>query len=167
MRNLKSNLLIGFLFVTILGTLSHFLYEWSGHNSLVGLFTPMNESTWEHMKLLFFPMLLYIPIASHFLKSNYPDIANALAIGLLAGTLFIPVFFYTYSGILGFTVMPLDIASFYVSVLISFLTAYRLALANNSLNNRIFIFVFILALCFIFFTYTPPGLAIFKNPPVT
>ena len=49
----------GIVFTSILGTLAHFIYEWSNENFLVGLFTPVSESTWEHMKLLFFPMLLY------------------------------------------------------------------------------------------------------------
>lgn len=42
----------------ILGTLNHFLYDWSGKNPVIALFTPVNESVWEHMKLLFFPFLL-------------------------------------------------------------------------------------------------------------
>ena len=41
----------------ILGTLLHFLYEWTGYNYLVGFISPVNESTWEHLKLLFFPVL--------------------------------------------------------------------------------------------------------------
>ncbi len=56
--------LSGILFTSILGTLSHFLYGWSGSRVLVGLFAPVNESVWEHMKLLFFPMLLYFVFES-------------------------------------------------------------------------------------------------------
>ena len=40
------------------GTLFHFIYEWSGFHPLAGLFAPVNESTWEHLKMLFFPVLL-------------------------------------------------------------------------------------------------------------
>lgn len=47
--------IVGILFVSVLGVLMHFVYEWSGSNRFVGLFAPINESTWEHMKLLFFP----------------------------------------------------------------------------------------------------------------
>ena len=42
------------LSVSLLGTLLHFTYRWSGRNPLIA---PVNESVWEHMKLLFFPML--------------------------------------------------------------------------------------------------------------
>lgn len=59
MKHLRHCTIIGIIFVMLTGTLSHFLYDWSGQNPVVGLFTPVNESIWEHMKLLFFPMLLY------------------------------------------------------------------------------------------------------------
>ena len=51
--------LAGFLTVSALGTLAHFAYEWSGKQLLAGAFCAVNESTWEHMKLLFFPALLF------------------------------------------------------------------------------------------------------------
>lgn len=55
MNHLKRDTIIGILFVLITGSVSHFLYDWTGKNPVVGLFTPANESIWEHMKLLFFP----------------------------------------------------------------------------------------------------------------
>lgn len=58
-KKLLAFIIIGVLVTSVLGTLFHFTYDWSGQNFLVGLFTPVSESTWEHMKLLFFPMLLY------------------------------------------------------------------------------------------------------------
>ena len=51
--------LAGFLFTGALGVLPHFLYEWSGGNTLAAAFSAVNESTWEHMKLLFFPMFVF------------------------------------------------------------------------------------------------------------
>ena len=44
------------LAVAILGSLNHFLYDWTGGSSLAALFCPINESPWEHLKLLFFPV---------------------------------------------------------------------------------------------------------------
>ena len=52
MRTLKTNLIVGFIFVSILGTLWHFVYEWSGDFRLLGFIAPINESTFEHMKLI-------------------------------------------------------------------------------------------------------------------
>ena len=90
----------GILCVSILGTLLHFTYRWSGRNPLIGLIAPVNESVWEHMKLLFFPMLL-------FGLWNLKGVTDACRIsafhaGLLMGTLLIPVLFYAYTSVLGY-----------------------------------------------------------------
>ncbi len=163
MSKLKINVIIGFFFVSILGTLAHFLYKWTGNNPIVGLVTPINESTWEHMKLLFFPMLLYFPTANYFLKDKYPYIANAFAYGILAGTLFIPIFFYTYSGILGNTIMAVDIASFYIAVAFGFYISYRLAKKKVPLGTLGLSLLIVCTFLFAYFTYKPLEFGIFQD----
>ena len=101
MNPLKSNIIKGILFVSIAGTLAHFVYEWSNNNYILGFFFPVNESTWEHMKLFFFPMLLFSVWMNQKFKEEYPCVTGALLAGTLLGTFLIPVLFYTYSGILG------------------------------------------------------------------
>ena len=60
--------IIGFVFVSVIGTLAHFVFEWSGNNTVVGLFCPINESPWEHLKLIFFPGTITImPSFSNFM----------------------------------------------------------------------------------------------------
>mgnify|MGYP000553216987 CR=1 FL=1 len=67
MKNrLKKSEIFGAIFVMVLGTLMHFFHDWSGKNPIVALFAPYNESTWEHLKLLFslfdlfaFPICVY------------------------------------------------------------------------------------------------------------
>ena len=51
--------LIGFVTTVICGVLLHFLYEWSGESIWVAPISAVNESTWEHMKLLFIPMFIF------------------------------------------------------------------------------------------------------------
>lgn len=46
------------VFAIILGTILHFTYEWSGNNAFIGAFSSINESTWEHLKLAFYPMII-------------------------------------------------------------------------------------------------------------
>ena len=120
MNPLKSNIIKGILFVSIAGTLAHFVYEWSNNNYILGFFFPVNESTWEHMKLFFFPMLLFSVWMNQKLKEEYPCVTGALLAGTLLGTFLIPVLFYTYSGILGKNVPVLDIATFFISVIAAF-----------------------------------------------
>lgn len=164
---LKKYTAAGVLFTAILGTLMHFLYQWSGENPVLALFVPVNESTWEHMKMLFFPMLLFCIAESLLLWKKYPDLFYAGAAGILAGLLLIPTIFYTYSGILGRTCTILDILLFYASVLGGFLVRGRLARRKRRPGVSRWLLIAAVAaltLGFLVFTRNPPGLGIFKDP---
>lgn len=162
-KTLKRNCIIGTLFVIITGTLAHFVYDWSGQNYIAGLFFPVSESTWEHMKLCFFPMLLYSLYMNRTLKDTNPCITSALPAGILAGTFAIPVLFYAYTGILGRNFLPLDIGVFVISVLLAFLAVYKLTLSCKAgrFTAVLRLAVAVLGLCFLWFTYHPPGIGIF------
>ena len=166
MKRLKYYILGGILFVLVFGTLSHFVYEWSGNNTFLGLFFPVNESTWEHMKLVFFPMLVYGIFMKQRLQQEYPCILSALPAGILTGSLLIPVIFYTYSGIIGQNFLPADIAVFIISVLLAFLVIYQLTLSCSYffVSAILWTVVFLFTLCFFIFTYTPPDIGLFINP---
>ncbi len=101
MNTCKRDIVIGIFFVLITGTLAHFLYEWTGKNFIAGLFTPVNESIWEHMKLIFFPMLAYAIYMIRKLQTDNPSLAPALCLGILCGTAAIPICFYAYTNIIG------------------------------------------------------------------
>lgn len=73
-QSFKVFTVIGILFTMILGSLSHFFYGWSGDFFLVGLFSPVNESVWEHLKLLFFPALLFMLTERRLLSYRCPDL---------------------------------------------------------------------------------------------
>lgn len=165
-KKLKLYIFLGIIFVSITGTLSHFFYEWSGYNKIIALFSPVNESTWEHIKLLFFPMLIYTIFISIKLRSEYPCILSAMLFGNILGCILIPVIFYTYTGILGFNLTFLDIADFYISVIISFFTACRLSISckYQKYAPALKFIIIILAVMFIAFTISPPNIALFKSP---
>lgn len=166
MNHLKKYTITGIVFVIIAGTISHFIYEWSGNNFILGFFFPVNESTWEHMKLCFFPMLLYSLYMNKKIKDKYPGVTSALLFGILLGTACIPAIFYTYSGILGKNCLPFDIAAFVLSVLIAFAAVLRLALSCKMSHCTVLLKLLVVtaAICFFIFTYCPPDLGIFWNP---
>lgn len=166
LNKLKIYIIAGTLFVLALGTFSHFFYEWSNNNFIVGLFSPVNESIWEHMKLVFFPMLLYALAVIPRLNKSYPCIISAFSAGILLGTLLIPVIFYTYTGILGYHLPALDIGTFIFSVIISFLSVYWLA-SNCRMQKHTFLLcavICFLAISFMIFTCCPPEIALFADP---
>lgn len=166
MNKLKCYTIAGIVFVLIAGTVSHFVYEWSGNQPAVGLFFPVNESVWEHMKLLFFPMLFYTLAVKKRLCSDCPCGASALSAGLLTGTFMIPGLFYIYSGILGRNTLPLDIAVFAVSIAAAFAAVYRLSLSccARKKERLLKFLVLLLTLCFWLFTYFPPQIGLFATP---
>ena len=166
MNKLKCYTIAGIIFVLVTGTLAHFLYDWTGNNAVAGLFTPVSESVWEHMKLLFFPMLLYSFFMVYQLKEEYPCIVSSLCFGILAGTFSIPVLFYAYTFLLGTDVFILDIAVFILSTIIAFRLSYSLALSCTRKPYTLLLcaLVSVLFLCFMVFTSHPPDHKLFKDP---
>ena len=156
------------IFTWVVGTLLHFTYEWSGENIAVGIFSAVNESTWEHLKLTFFPMLLFSIIEGIFLYKSSNNYIEAKTIGIFLSIFLIVTIFYTYTGILGTNFAFIDILTFLVSVLASEYVSYRLLVTKKQSNIitkvlSIAIIIFLLV-CFIRFTFTPPKVQLFKDP---
>ena len=166
MKGLKSNIIAGIVFVSALGTLFQFLYEWSGNNFFIGFFTSVNESVWEHTKLLFFPMLIYSFYLKYKLGKDYPAVNNAMCSGASSGILLIIVLYYTYSGIVGFHASFIDISIFYISVILSFLIVYKLTVSNITVKyNALFLVIWISLIClYVIFTLFPPDIPLFISP---
>jgi len=166
MRKLKTNVIWGIIFVSIVGTLFHFIYEWSGNNILVSLFAPINESIWEHTKLIFFPMLIYSFSISKKMHIEYPSINSAMILGGFIGVALIIILFYTYSGIMGFHTTFVDISIFYISVIAAFLFAYKLTISCKVHNYSCIIYFLqiMMIYLFVFFTFYPPNIQLFISP---
>ena len=122
--------LAGALFTAALGTLLHFVYDWSGGWVAAAAFSAVNESTWEHMKLLFFPMFLFSVVQVCCLGRNYPNFLAARGVSTVTGVALIPVLFYTYTGVLGRHLLWADIAVLYLSVLGAFALGFPASAAG-------------------------------------
>lgn len=156
-----------FIFISILGTLLHFTYDWSAKNPAAGLFSAVNESTWEHLKLLFFPML-FLTILEYFLHTKpLPDnFLQSRALGILAGIGFIVSGFYTIQGVLGKNYGFLNILLYYVAVIFSLYVENRIQQNKNFRFPKSFavILLSLISICFFLFTYFPPNIGIFISP---
>ena len=158
--------LSGFGAVSLCGTVLHFLYDWTGEALLAAPFSGVNESTWEHMKLLFWPAFIFAIIQSFFFRDREDFWAVKLR-GILLGITLIPVLFYTYNGAIGRSPDWLNIAIFFVSAAIAFL--YEARLFNKgalSLRSQRIAFGILcaVAMLFVIFTFRAPELGIFKDP---
>ena len=60
LTRLKIFTAVSFILTATLGTACHFAFDFFGQSRLIAPFVPVNESTWEHLKLLFFPFLLLL-----------------------------------------------------------------------------------------------------------
>lgn len=165
-RSAMSYVIAGFIFTAVLGTLLHFFYEWSGNSRVVSLFSPVNESAWEHMKLVFFPVLLWTLLMPSGIRKEYPSLCPALLAGSLLGTFLVPVLFYIYSGILGRNISFVDIAIFFIAVAAAFYTAWKLKASDRMYRFRKLIaaMAVLLALSFFLFTFLPPQIGLFQEP---
>ena len=160
--------LAGFLFTAAAGSLLHFVYKWSGGSALAAAFSAVNESTWEHMKLLFFPMLLFSVVQIIALGRQYPNFLAVRAVSTLAGLMLIPVLFYTYTGILGRDVMWADVAVFILSALAAFALDWRLLRRgrwDRGWQQVLGLLVLWgLAFLFVYLTFHPPGFGLWQDP---
>lgn len=166
MKYAKLYFAAGLIFSAVLGTLSHFFYKWSGQNPVIALVSPVNESTWEHMKLVFFPILLWSFFLPPKVRAALRGWQCSLLAGGLLGTWLVPLFFYTYSGILGRNIAFIDISIFYICVLAAFCLARKLQASDLTSKLCPFICLFTLVMLFAFFlfTFAPLDIGLFAEP---
>lgn len=156
----------GFAVTSLLGTLLHFLYDWLGEAVWIAPFSGVNESTWEHMKLLFWPMFLYA-IAESFFFREQEDFWCVKLRGILLGTALIPVIFYTYNGVIGKSPDWINIAIFFISAAIAYIyetLAFRAEKARTCPPKLAVAVLSAIALLFALFTFATPQIGIFKDP---
>ena len=158
--------LMGFAVTSLGGTLLHFLYEWLDNAVWIAPLSGVNESTWEHMKLLFWPMLLFAVVQSFFFRDR-SDFWCVKLRGILLGLGLIPVLFYTYNGVIGKSPDWINIVIFFISAAVAYLFETRLyhteRLGCRSPKGAICILAF-LAFLFVLFTFATPEIGIFKDP---
>lgn len=154
-----------YLFVVLLGVFLHFAYDLSGNNPIVGLFANVNESVWEHLKLVFFPMLVLTLWDMFTTQRNNLCFLPARTLGTLAGMAFIVVAYYTVTGILGFQTAWINILIYLLGVLAVFYVENKPQHRCNIISVKIAIVLWIFFIVlFIVFTIAPPALGIFIPP---
>ena len=156
----------GFALTTFGGTILHFLYNWTGGSILVSPFSGVNESTWEHMKLLFWPLALFALVQRLFSKDqkNYWCVK---LVGILLGLVMIPVLFYTYNGVFDQSSDWINIAIFYFSAAMVFLFEWS-AFKKDPLQCRYprlaITVICLIGVLFVAFTFAPPKIPLFQDP---
>ncbi|MBQ9756791.1 MAG: hypothetical protein IJW15_00010 [Clostridia bacterium] len=159
--------LAGFIFTSIAGVLLHFLFDWTSGSVLVALFSAVNESIWEHMKLMFFPMFFYALVESRYIGKEYKNFWCVKLMGIVLGVVLIPVVYYTINGIFGMTPDWMNITIFFVVAATSYFVETQLFKkgGESCKSSRIvLVTLWLVALIFVVFTFAPPQIPLFRAP---
>lgn len=158
----------GAVFTVIFGTLLHFVFQWSGRSPAAGIIGAVNESTWEHLKLIFFPMLFYGVFEFFKYGRKYKNFLPAKAACAAVGMLIIVVTFYTYTGILGRNFLPLDIITFLLGTAGAYFTGYKILsfekFSSEKAKTAAAAVLMLLLFLFVTFTFIPPEIPLFLDP---
>ncbi len=157
---------VGFAVTSFLGTILHFLYEWTDESIAAALISGVNESTWEHMKLLYFSMLAFAIAESRFFKKR-EDFWCVNLVGISLGLLIIPVLYYTYNGALGQSPDWFNIAIFFISAAASYYAQTKMFERHNTKplpSAFCLVLICLIGALFVFFTFFTPHLPIFEDP---
>ena len=157
---------IGIIIICVVGTLLHFTYELSHHNKYVAIFSAVNESTWEHVKICMTPTILWsiYEIITYGFSGNFL-VAKSLC--LLTIILLIPILFYSYSVFTKRSILFIDVICFYVTVICSqYVFKYFINL-NNIPNIYLYLSIILLIIeigSYLYLTFNPFDNFIFKDP---
>lgn len=157
----------GFVVTGVGGTLLHFLYDWTGQNPVVGAFSAVNESIWEHMKLLFFPMLAFSVFEFTRIGKQHPNFWCVKVIGTALGLTLIPVLYYTYTGALGVSADWFNIGIFFIAAALVYWVETKLLLKGRprcAFPKAALASLLLVGVAFVILTYHAPGLPIFQPP---
>lgn len=187
--------LIKFIFIGSIGVLLHFLYDMINNDIenigtiLISIFSSINESIWEHMKIFFMSIVIMSVIeiivkkiikerlkhkGIYLYDINYYNrfVSTFISVAL------IPILYYSYTGIFGEKNDIVNIGIYYIATLVFCILEYRYfnRISNNINKNNInintksykeyigivmLVFIFLL---FIVWTFEPPQIPLFQDP---
>jgi hypothetical protein len=161
----------GILFIVLLGSILHFTFDFSGGWRPLGVISAVNESVWEHLKLAFWPAVIWIIIEFLFVRRQYkdtrPNFILAKANGAYIMPLVIVMIFYSYTAFTKESIFAVDLSSFVIAVVIGQVVSYKIwySLRLSNVFNWVGLAMIIIgALLFAVFTFYPPGVGIFQDP---
>ena len=165
--NLKLDKIIAIIGIFVLAFLFHFIYEWIP-NTLTSIFFPVNESIWEHMKLIFTSVAMYGIIDYIILIKSKIKYNNFFTSLFVSSITIVPIFLSLYLP-LYYKIGPkmyLNIIIMFVSIVISQIISYYILKSKNinKLNIISIILIILSYITFSYLTYNPIKCELFFDP---
>lgn len=154
------------LFVIGFGSVLHFIYGWTNHSSVIGLFAPVNESVWEHLKLGFWSLTIFSIPEYFFIGKKVNNFFMAKLAGVIALEMVIVVVFYTYTAIWGKDLLVIDIGSYIAGAILCQVIATQIFLKtkqNKQVNALAIAGIMLIAFILMLFTYITPRIPLFQD----
>lgn len=157
----------GFIFSSVLGTFLHFLFDLTGQSVFAAPFSAVNESIWEHLKLLYFPMLLFALWEYVRWGRQEKGFWQVKLLGIFFGLVLIPALYYTYTGIWGVNADWLNISIFFMAAAAVYYLETKLFARprHRQLSNWIPItLIAVIGILFVVLTFLPLHIPFFRDP---
>lgn len=110
--------LVGAAFMVFAGSALHFAFDWTGGWWPMAVVAAVNESVWEHLKLAFWPGALWAVAAPVPAELSRSDLLVAKGLSLPVTAALIVTIFSSYTAILGRNLLPLDIGTFVLAIVV-------------------------------------------------
>ena len=156
----------GFVFTSILGTFLHFLFDLTGGSAVAAVFSAVNESIFEHMKLIYYPMLLFALVEYRVFGKEIENFWCIKLVGILLALVLIPSIYYLYTGALGVSADWFNITIFFIAAAVSYRLEVTLWRRGTCFISQCvaFGFVILTGIAFTIATFFPPHIPLFEDP---
>lgn len=145
--------------LVIVGSLLHFLYDWTGHNKVAAIFGAVNESYWEHIKIAVWPVALLQFVLFSLGGYRQPSFVPAATIALFSIPISMIGLIYLYKSVTKKNILWIDISVFAASIALAqvLFVQVLLQLAPDELTIALSaLFLLGLMASFLLFTIRPP-----------
>ena len=115
-RSAWADVLIGVVPVFAFGSLLHFTFAWGGEWWVTAIFSAVNESTWEHLKIAFWPGLSCAFVRSFLSQHRATASWSAHGYGLITVSVLVVFLFYSYTAMIGRNFLAADISIFFIGI---------------------------------------------------
>ena len=162
----KKFIIINIFLTFAIGFLVHNIYHWIP--SVITTIFPVNESLFEHMKLIFIsPIISCFILYLFFRRKNYH--INNYLFGLIVSTIFNIIIFYLVYLPIYYSQgqsMVMTLSIYFITICLSNYLYYLITEMNYSKKLNIISLIMIIVICSIltYFTYNPLKIDFFRDP---